>query len=48
MSTFLSDMEELFTAAVSENGISGVIINPWNRAIMLDKMLLKIILGSDV
>ena len=48
MSTFLSDMEELFTAAVSENGISGVIINPWNRTIMLDKMLLKIILGSDV
>ena len=41
MSTFLSDMEELF-------GISGVIINPWNRTIMLDKMLLKIILGSDV
>ena len=48
MSTFLSDMEELFTAAVSENGISGVIINPWNRTIMLDKMLLKIILGRDV
>ena len=48
MSTFLSDMEELFTAAVSENGISGVIINPWNRTIMLDKMLLKFILGSDV
>ena len=48
MSTFLSDMEELFPAAVSENGISGVIINPWNRTIMLDKMLLKIILGRDV
>lgn len=47
MSTFLSDMEELFTAAVSEKEISGVIINPWNRTIMLDKALLKIILGME-
>ena len=48
MSTFLSDMEKLFTTALRTEGISGVIINPWNRTIMLDKMLLKIILGSDV
>ena len=40
-------MEELFTAAVSEKEISGVIINPWNRTIMLDKALLKIILGME-
>ena len=46
MSTFLSDMEELFTAAVSENGISGVIINPWNRTLMLDKNLIQIVLGQ--
>ena len=37
MSTFLSDMEKLFTTALRTEGISGVIINPWNRTIMLDK-----------
>ena len=47
MSTFLSDMEELFTAAVSENGISGVIINPWNRTLMMDKNLIQIVLGNQ-
>lgn len=46
MSTFLTDMEQIFTAALSEDGINGIIINPWNRTLMLDKMLIQIILGA--
>lgn len=47
MSTFLTDMKQLFTSAVTADGIQGIIINPWNRTIMLDKLLLKIILGES-
>ena len=47
MSTFLSDMEMLFTTAVRTEGISGVIINPWNRTLMLDKNLIQIVLGNQ-
>ena len=47
MSTFLSDMEILFTTAVRTEGISGVIINPWNRTLMLDKNLIQIVLGNQ-
>ena len=46
-STFLSDMEMLFTTAVRTEGISGVIINPWNRTLMLDKNLIQIVLGNQ-
>ena len=46
MSTFLTNMKQLFTSAVSADEIQGVIINPWNRTIMLDKPLLHIILGD--
>ena len=45
-STFLSDMEKLFTTALRTEGISGVIINPWNRTLMLDKTLIRIVLGD--
>ena len=37
MSTFLSDMEKLFTAALGTEGINGVIVNPWNRTLMMDR-----------
>ena len=47
-STFLTDIDQLFNSALQVNEIEGIILNPWNRTIMLDKMLLKIILGSDV
>ena len=44
-STFLTDMESLFKSALQVDEISGIILNPWNRTIMLDKTLIKIILG---
>lgn len=46
MSTFLADMHQLFTAVLPVDEIKGIIINPWNRTLMLDKNLLHIILGN--
>ena len=45
MSTFLTDIEKLFLSALSVEEIEGVIINPWNRTLMLDKNLIRIIRG---
>ncbi len=44
MSTFMTDIGKLLEAALSEEEISGVIINPWNRTLMLDKTLIRIVL----
>lgn len=41
-STFLTDMGKLFQAALTVPGIQGVILNPWNRTLMLDKHLIEI------
>lgn len=46
MSTFLTDIRKLFESALSVNEIQGIILNPWNRTLMLDKTLLRIILGK--
>lgn len=48
MSTFMTDIGKVLEAALSEQEISGVIINPWNRTLMLDKTLIRIILGNVV
>ena len=45
-STFLTDMDKLFHSALPVDEIQGVILNPWNRTIMLDKTLINIILGN--
>ena len=45
MSTFLTDIRQLFEAALKTEEIKGVILNPWNRTLMLDKSLIRIILG---
>ena len=47
MSTFLTDIEQLLRKALQEYGISGVILNPWQRTLMLDKTLIQIILGEE-
>ena len=47
MSTFLTDMEQLFRMTLTADGIEGVILNPWNRTLMLDKRFLHIILGEE-
>ena len=45
MSTFLTDIQQLFEAALKTEEIKGVILNPWNRTLMLDKSLIRIIWG---
>ena len=47
MSTFLTDMEQLFRKALLEDEIRGVILNPWQKTLMLDKTLIRIILGEE-
>ena len=46
MSTFLTGIHPLFESALETEGIEGVIINPWNRTLMLDKNLIQIVLGQ--
>ena len=45
MSTFMTDIKQLFASALQADTISGIILNPWNRTIMLDKNLIQITLG---
>ena len=47
MSTFLTDMEQLFRMTLTADDIEGVILNPWNRTLMLEKELIRIILGQQ-
>lgn len=44
-STFLVEMDRLFETALTVPEIQGVILNPWNCTIQLDKTLLRIIRG---
>ena len=45
-STFLADLEQIFRTALTVPEIEGVILNPWNRTMMLEKSLIRIILGE--
>ena len=42
-STFLADMGQLFATALQADGVEGIILNPWNRTLMLEKELIRII-----
>ena len=42
----LTDMGHLFTSALEVEEISGIILNPWNRTLMLNKKLINIVLGN--
>ncbi len=45
-STFLADMDKLLCTVLAVPDINGLILNPWNRTIQLDKALIKIVLGT--
>lgn len=45
-STFLAELEQIFRTALTVPEIEGVILNPWNRTMMLEKSLIRIILGE--
>ena len=46
-STFMTDIRKLFESALAVSEIEGVIVNPWNRTIMLNKALIRIVLGRQ-
>ena len=48
MSTFTADIDKIFSSALQEPSVEGVILNPWNRTLMLNKTLINIILGNPV
>ena len=48
MSTFTADIDKIFASALQEPSVEGVILNPWNRTLMLNKTLINIILGNPV
>lgn len=43
---FLTDIDKLFETVLQVEGIQGIILNPWNRTIILDKNLIRVILGA--
>ena len=47
MSTFLTGMEQAFRTVLMAEEVNGIIVNPWNRTIMIDKNLIRIILGEQ-
>ena len=47
VSTFLTGMEQAFRTVLMAEEVNGIIVNPWNRTIMLDKNLIRIILGEQ-
>ncbi len=46
MSTFMAKIDQLFDMALAEKSVKGLLLNPWNRTIMLDKELLGLIKGE--
>lgn len=45
MPAFMGNMRQLFETVLKTEEVKGIIVNPWNRTIMLDKNLIRIILG---
>ena len=46
MSTFLADLGQLLDMALESEQVLGLILNPWNRTLMLDKNLIRVIKGT--
>ncbi len=47
MSAFTAEIEKLFQTALQTDAVEGVILNPWNRTLMLNKNLIHIIMGTE-
>lgn len=48
MSAFTAQIRQLLQMALDEEKIDGLILNPWNRTLMLNKNLLRIVMGENV
>ncbi|MDD6439676.1 MAG: SseB family protein [Lachnospiraceae bacterium] len=46
MSTFLSDIGQVLRMALQSDEVEGLALNPYHRAILLDKHLIRLILGE--
>ena len=46
MSAFTAEIKKLFQITLEAEGIEGLILNPWDCTIMLDKQLIRIIMGK--
>lgn len=46
MSTFMADLGELLKMALESEAVEGVILNPWNRTLMMDKDLIGLVVGK--
>ncbi len=47
VSGFTAEISKLFDIALASDNISGVIINPWDKAVKLDKTMIKLIKGAE-
>ncbi|MEE3420873.1 MAG: SseB family protein [Lachnospiraceae bacterium] len=47
MSTFTADMQKLFDFVLSNEELDGIALNPWNRALLLGRHLIGIVLGRE-
>lgn len=46
MSTFTAPISQIFQMALGAEELAGVLINPWDKAIRLNKSLIQIIIGQ--
>lgn len=46
MSTFTAPIRQIFDMALGEEGLAGVMVNPWDKAIRLNKNLIHIVIGK--
>ena len=47
MSALTAEIGKLFQMALQTEKIEGVILNPWNRTLMLNKNLIHIVVGTE-
>lgn len=47
MSAFTAEIEKLFRITLDTKDIEGLILNPYNCTLMLNKQMIRIILGAD-
>lgn len=47
MSAFTAPIDKLFEMTLSTGMVDGLILNPWNRTLILNKTLIRIICGNQ-
>lgn len=47
MSTFMADISQLFDMVMQDESVDGVLLNPYNLSILLNRQIIQIIRGED-